>query len=62
MSEIGAADITGDSKVDLKDLILLGAAWGKSPGEPSYNAAADINGDSKIDLKDLILLGANWTG
>ncbi len=62
VSEIGAADITGDSKVDLDDLILLGAAWGKSTGETGYSAAADINSNGVIDIDDLILLGASWTG
>ena len=63
---VGAAgligDINGDSEVDLNDLILLGAAWGKSTGETGYSAAADINSDGVIDINDLILLGANWTG
>jgi hypothetical protein len=63
---VGAAelvgDINGDSKVDLDDLILLGAAWGTSTGETGYSAAADINSNGVIDIDDLILLGANWTG
>jgi len=64
---VGAAglpggDINGDSEVNLDDLILLGAAWGKSTGETGYNAAADINSNGVIDIDDLILLGANWTG
>ena len=62
VSKIGAADINGNSKVDLDDLILLGVAWGTSTGETGYSAAADINSNGVIDIDDLILLGANWTG
>jgi|GEM_PF-4389061 len=54
-------DINGNSKVDLDDLILLGAAWGTSTGETGYSAATDINSNGVIDIDDLILLGANWT-
>ena len=55
-------DINGDTKVDIKDAVLLAqhlAKW-----EVSINdSAADVNADGKVDIKDAVLLAqylAKW--
>jgi len=53
-------DISGDDKVNYKDLGILGASYGLSLGEAGYNAAADLNGDDKVNYKDLGMLGAHY--
>jgi parallel beta-helix repeat protein len=58
-------DISGDFKVDLKDLVILANAYGSiypHPPEfpPKWNPNADINGDSKIGLSDLVILALHY--
>ncbi len=50
----GRGDLNGDGKINLADLNLLMAAWGKS------NSSADFNSDGTVDLKDLNILMSNW--
>ena len=52
------SNITGDSKVDLADLVILKAQFSK-PCPPSP-CSADITGDSKVDLSDLVILKAEF--
>jgi hypothetical protein len=49
-------DMNCDSKVDIKDLVLLIKAYGSIPGHPRWNENGDLNGDGKIDIKDLVLI------
>jgi PKD repeat protein len=59
-------DINGDGKVDMKDIALVAAAFGTSPGHPRWNPDADITGpiylvpDSKIDMRDVSLVAKNF--
>jgi hypothetical protein len=58
--EYVAADITGDGHVDAADLLIVAAAFGKSSGQPGYNAAADLDGSNAVDVSDLLILARSW--
>jgi len=59
-------DINDDGKVDMKDIALVAAAFGTSPGHPRWNPDADITGptylvpDSKVDMRDISLVAKNF--
>ena len=50
-------DVTGDGKVDIKDLTKV-AAHVKGKKSLSNASKADINGDGKVDIKDLTKIAA----
>ncbi len=50
------ADINGDGKVDVLDLLQLLGAWGDCTGD----CPEDINGDGTVDVLDLLELLAAW--
>ncbi len=54
-----AADLNGDGVVDVIDLLILLAAWGKCPNGQA--CPADLNNDGIVDVSDLLILLANWT-
>ena len=55
-------DLDGDGDVDLADLQLLLASYGKSSGDPNFNSDADFDEDGDVDLADLqFLLSAYGT-
>lgn len=53
-------DLNGDGKVDIKDLALLGKAFGSYEGHPRWNATYDLNGDGKVDLLDAAIVMKNF--
>jgi hypothetical protein len=53
-------DVNGDGIVDLKDVYIVGKAYGSYPGHPKWNPAADLNGDLKVDLKDFVIVVSNF--
>jgi hypothetical protein len=55
-----AGDITGDKKVDIKDVAIASRSFGTTPESPNYRQAADINDDSKIDIKDVSYISKNF--
>lgn len=60
-----AGDITGpngypDGKVDMRDIGVIGSAFGSSPGDTRWNPNRDINGDGKIDLRDIGITARNF--
>ena len=57
-----AADLDGDTDVDLSDLATLLGIYGASLGDPNFDPAADINGDGTISLGDLAALLACYGG
>jgi hypothetical protein len=46
--------------VDIADLLILAGTFGKSSGQPGYNAAADLNGSNTVDVSDLLILAGSW--
>lgn len=57
-----AGDINGDEKVNLQDLSILSANWGKT--QDLTNAMANLNPDSDnvVDILDLSILASHWEG
>ena len=53
-------DINGDGHVDLLDLLVLAATWGKSTGQAGYDARCDIDNDGSINVVDLLILADNF--
>lgn len=56
-----AGDINGDTKVNMKDLVLLQQyinEWDVAVNE----SFADVNGDTKVNMKDLVLLQQHING
>lgn len=53
-------DINGDGKVDIFDLVILGAAFGSKPGDINWDQRADFNDDSQVDIFDAIMLANNY--
>jgi len=48
------ADITGDTVVNVSDLLVVIDQWGLS------NSKADISGDGMVDVTDLLVVVGNW--
>ncbi len=53
-----AGDVTGDEKVDYKDLAVLAACFGAKKGTAKYKMDLDLNGDGVIDYRDLAIFAA----
>lgn len=53
-------DINGDGYVNVGDLQILVASWGRTLGEPGYDSRADLDGNHTINVGDLQVLVANW--
>ena len=55
-----SGDVSGDKKVDGKDIAAIAKAFGSQIGQPNYNPNADINDDGKIDGRDLGIACKNY--
>lgn len=56
-----SADLNGDCRVDLADLIILAEQWMKrSCGNLRDCNGADLNGDTIVDLKDWAIFAQGW--
>ncbi len=57
---LAKADITGDGKVDIRDLMVLRKSYGARQGLPRFNPKADLNHDGRIDILDLAILASQY--
>ena len=46
-------DVTRDGKVNIKDIGIIGKAFGSRPGDPNWLPIADVYEDGKINIKDI---------
>ena len=53
-------DVDRDGRVDGRDLILLGLAFGAGAKSHRFDADADLDGSGRIDGEDLAILAANF--
>ena len=53
-------DINNDGHVDTLDLLLLANSWGRSTGQPGFEANCDLNNSNTVDVVDLLILADNW--
>ena len=49
------SDVTGDSEVDVSDMLAVINAWG-----PCAGCAADIDDDGMVDVNDLLVIVNAW--
>ena len=49
-----------DVRINIADFSFLSGAYGKSSGEPGYNAGADFDGSGIVDINDFSLLAGNY--
>jgi hypothetical protein len=56
----GNPDVNHDGKVDMTDVIILLAAFGSTPGKPTWNQVADVNADGKVDMTDVLIVLSNF--
>lgn len=54
---IANGDLNGDGKVNISDLSIMAAHWGKT--DPAYSDG-NVTGQSTINISDLAVLAANW--
>ncbi len=54
-------DLDGDGAVDVKDLLILLAAWGPCGMPCPPTCAEDLNADCIVNVSDLLLLLTNWS-
>jgi len=54
------ADINGDDKVRVDDLLIAVEAFGTEPGHPRWNLLADLNGDNKVRIDDILTIALNF--
>ena len=57
---LAEADINGDGFVNSKDAVLLGIAFGSTPGQTNWNEKADLDHNLFINAMDAVILGANF--
>jgi len=53
-------DATHSNSVNILDLNLLKATYGKSAGQPRYDERADFDNSNQVNIKDLNILKANY--
>jgi Tol biopolymer transport system component len=49
-------DVSGDGRVDFRDVRLVARALGSRPGQPRWNPAADLNHNGRVDVRDLSIV------
>ncbi len=55
-----AGDANNDNIVSIQDFNLLKNTFGKTIGEPGYDARADFTGDRTVNIADFNLLRGNF--
>jgi hypothetical protein len=55
-----AGDASNDNAVGAIDASIVRASFGKSAGDPGYDARADFNRDDTVNVLDLTLLQGNF--
>jgi len=53
-------DINGDAFVNLKDVIILGAAFGSQSEDMNWNPNADLDENGFVNALDALTLSANF--
>lgn len=53
-------DIDRNGRVDGRDLVLMGLAFGAGPRSRRFDADADLDGSGQVDGEDLAILAANF--
>ena len=59
MDTLLEGDANNDNHIEIRDISLLAAAYGKQQGEPGFDPRADFNEDGEANAQDLELLQPN---
>lgn len=54
------SDLNTDGRVDIKDMAIVGLAYGSDPTMPKWNPLADINHDGKVDVYDMAFVARDY--
>jgi len=54
------ADINGDGKVRVDDVLVAAEAFGTDPDHPRWNPLADLNGDDLVRVDDVLAIALNF--
>jgi hypothetical protein len=60
MGQLVEGDATNDNCVSAPDFTVVKVTYGKSLGDPNYDARADFNGDNAVTLVDFNTLKVNF--
>lgn len=60
MGLMRGGDTNNDALVNVADIAILKASFGRSLGQPGYDARADFTGDDIVNANDFIVLSANF--
>jgi len=62
--QIGATlfngDVDGSNAVNIADFLALRAAFGSTPGSPTWNERADLDGNGSVGVPDFLILRKNF--
>jgi hypothetical protein len=53
-------DVNRDGYIDDKDMELLKAAYGSTPGSPNWNPDCDLDGNGRVDYVDIGTFARNY--
>lgn len=54
------ADLNGDGKVDIRDIVIVAIAYGSYLGGPRWNPVADLNKDNFVDIRDIAMVARDF--
>jgi hypothetical protein len=60
MGMMRAGDCNNDNVVSVLDFNILKATFGKTQGDPGYDARADFTGDNTVNISDFKLQKGNF--
>jgi subtilisin family serine protease len=60
MALLVAGDINNDNCINVLDFSILKGTFGKSDGNPGYDARGDLNSDNTVNIADFNLLKTNF--
>lgn len=53
-------DVDGSNAVNIADFLVLRAAFGSTPGSPTWNERADLDGNGSVGVPDFLILRKNF--
>lgn len=58
--EIYEGDINEDGSINMKDIVLMAAAFNTTKGTEKYNEVCDYNNDNAINLNDIVIVSKHF--
>jgi hypothetical protein len=54
------ADLNGDGRINILDIVIVAKAYGSKPGDPKWNATADLDKNGVIDILDICRVAKDY--